>query len=289
MENQYGRVKLAEKGARISIIAYVLLSILKLAIGYFSNSEALLADGLNNSTDILSSLAVLIGLRISRKPADENHRYGHWKAETLSSLIASFIMIAVGLNVLYNAVRSIIKFKEQSPDITSAVTGLICAAAIYFVYRYNKKIAVSINSSALMAAAKDNLSDALVSIGTAVGIFASQFGLPWIDPAAAVIVGLIICKTGFDIFREATHNLTDGFDAKNLNSITKAIIEVPGVMNIRDIKGRVYGNNIMVDIVAVVDASLSISEGHKITEDIENHLKDKFGLIDAVVHLEPSK
>lgn len=221
MENQYDRIKLGERGARISIIAYVVLSIFKLLVGFFSNSEALMADGLNNSTDIIASLAVLIGLRISRKPADEDHHYGHWRAETVSSLIASLIMVAVGLNVLYNAGRSIINFKAQTPDITAAITGIVCAAAIYFVYRYNKKIAISIKSSALMAAAKDNLSDAWVSIGTTVGIIASQFGLPWIDPAAAVIVGVLICKTGWDIFREATHNLTDGFDKKNLDNINK--------------------------------------------------------------------
>lgn len=289
MENQYDRIKLGESGARISIIAYVVLSIFKLLVGFFSNSEALMADGLNNSTDIIASLAVLIGLRISRKPADEDHHYGHWRAETVSSLIASLIMIAVGLNVLYNAGRSIINFKAQTPDITAAITGIICAAVIYFVYRYNKKIAISIKSSALMAAAKDNLSDAWVSIGTTVGIIASQFGLPWIDPTAAVIVGILICKTGWDIFREATHNLTDGFDKKNLDNINKIVSQVPGVIKVKDIKGRVYGSNLMVDVTAVVDASLNISEGHKITEDIESHLKSKFDVIDAVVHLEPYK
>lgn len=231
----------------------------------------------------------MIGLRISRKPADENHHYGHWKAETVSSLIASLIMVAVGLNVLYNAVHSIIYFKAQAPDIKAAVTGFVCAAVIYFVYRYNKKLALFIKSSALMAAAKDNLSDAWVGIGTAAGIIASQFGLPWIDPAAALIVGVLICKTGWDIFREATHNLTDGFDKKNLVNITKIVSQVPGVIKVKDIRGRVYGNNIMVDVVAVVDASLNISEGHKITEDIESDLKSKFDLIDAVVHLEPNK
>jgi cation diffusion facilitator family transporter len=289
MESQYDRIKIGERGARISIAAYIILSIFKLVVGYFSGSEALTADGLNNSTDIIASLAVLIGLRISRKPADENHRYGHWRAETVSSLIASLIMIGVGLNVLYNAGRSIIYFKSHSPDITAAITGLICAAAIYLVYSYNKKIATTIKSTALMAAAKDNLSDAWVSIGTAVGIIASQFGLPWIDPAAAVIVGILICKTGWDIFMEAAHNLTDGFDKKNLDNIFKIVRQVPGVINVKDIRGRVYGNNIMVDVSVTVDASLNISEGHKITEDIESHLKSKFDVIDAVVHVEPNK
>lgn len=289
MENQYDRIKIGERGARISIIAYIVLSAFKLVTGYLSGSEALTADGLNNSTDIIASLAVLIGLKISRKPADENHHYGHWKAETVSSLIASLIMIGVGLNVLYNAMRSIINFKAPTPDITAAIIGLICAGAIYLVYIYNKKIALSIKSSALMAAAKDNLSDAWVSVGTSIGIIASQFELPWIDPAAAVAVGMLICKTGWDIFREAAHNLTDGFDKKSLDNMFKTVCQVPGVLNVKNIRGRVYGNNIMVDVSIIVDASLNISEGHKITEDIEEDLKSKFDVIDAVVHIEPDK
>ncbi|KNY29194.1 cation diffusion facilitator family transporter [Pseudobacteroides cellulosolvens] len=289
MENQYDRIKIGERGARISIFAYIILSVFKLITGYLSESEALTADGLNNSTDIIASLAVLIGLKISRKPADENHHYGHWRAETVSSLIASLIMIGVGLNVLYNAIRSIINFKAPTPDITAAIVGIICAGAIYLVYLYNKKIALSIKSSALMAAAKDNLSDAWVSVGTSIGIIASQFGLAWIDPAAAIVVGILICKTGWDIFREAAHNLTDGFDKKSLDNIFKIVCQVPGVLNVKNVRGRVYGNNIMVDVSIIVDASLNISQGHKITEDIESHLKSKFDVIDAVVHIEPDK
>jgi cation diffusion facilitator family transporter len=110
MEEKYNNLKLAERGARISIIAYIALSFLKLGVGYLSKSKALTADGLNNTTDIVASLAVLIGLKIARKPADENHLYGHFRAETIASLIASLIMIAVGIDVLYNAAHAIIFF-----------------------------------------------------------------------------------------------------------------------------------------------------------------------------------
>src|SRR5659263_336830 len=121
MEEKYKGLKLAERGARISIIAYIVLASLKLGIGYLSGSKALTADGLNNTTDIIASLAVLIGLRISRKPADDDHLYGHFRAETIASLIASLIMIAVGSDVLYKAAKSIIFFKEQVPDLSAAI------------------------------------------------------------------------------------------------------------------------------------------------------------------------
>lgn len=287
MEEKYKGLKIAERGARISILAYIVLASLKLGVGYVSGSKALTADGLNNTTDIVASLAVLIGLKISRKPADEDHLYGHFRAETIASLIASLIMIAVGLDVLYKATRSIIFFKAQVPDLSAAIVGIVCATAIYFVYRFNKKIAIQINSSGLMAAAKDNLSDAWVSIGTSVGIVASQFGLPWIDPLAAVVVGILIIKTGWDIFREASHNLTDGFNSEKLENITQCINQVSGVKNVRSIRARVSGNNILLDIIVRVSANLSVIEGHNITENIEERLRNEFDITEAVVHVEP--
>ena len=287
MEEKYSGLKLAERGARISIIAYIVLSLVKLGIGYLSNSEALTADGLNNTTDIIASIAVLIGLRISRKPADDDHLYGHFRAETIASLIASLIMIAVGVDVLFNAVKSVIFFKAQTPDLIAAIVGIVCAISIYFVYCYNKKIAIQINSSGLMAAAKDNLSDAWVSVGTSVGIIASQFGLPWIDPLAAVIVGILIVKTGWDIFKEASHNLTDGFDKEQLDNITQCLDKVPGVKKIKDIKARLHGNNILLDVTVKVSADLGIVEAHDITEEIEEKLRSEFNITEAIVHVEP--
>lgn len=287
MEEKYNGLKLAERGARVSIIAYISLSFLKLAIGYLFGSKALTADGLNNTTDIVASLAVLIGLKISRKPADEDHPYGHFRAETIASLIASLIMIAVGLDVLYNAAHSIIYFKAQAPDLISAAVAVFCAVIIYFVYRYNKKIAIKINSSGLMAASKDNLSDAWVGIGTAVGIVASQFGLPWIDPLTAVVVGILIIKTGFDIFKEASHNLTDGFEKEELDNITQSIKKVPGVRKVKDIRARVHGNNILLDVIVAVSAEITVIEGHKITEKIEENLRKDLNITYVIVHVEP--
>lgn len=287
MEKSFNDLKLAERGARVSIIAYITLSLLKLGIGYLAQSKALLADGINNTTDIIASLAVLIGLKISSKPADDDHPYGHLRAETIASLIASMIMIAVGLDVLYNAVKSVIFFRAEAPDLISAAVGVFCAFAIYMVYRFNKKIAIKINSSGLMAAAKDNLSDAWVSIGTVVGIIASQFGLPWIDPLAAVVVSILILKTGWDIFREASYNLSDGFSKEKLDNMTECIKKIHDVKEIKTIRARVHGNNILLDVVVEVNSDLSVVEGHYITEKIEEELRKNFHITEAIVHVEP--
>jgi cation diffusion facilitator family transporter len=287
-QEKYNNLKLGERGAIISILAYICLSTLKLIIGYMADSEALKADGLNNATDIISSMAVLIGLKLSQKPADLDHPYGHWKAETVASLVASFIMMAVGIQVLYTAVTSVFGGEHTSPDLIAVWTGIFSSIVMYGVYRYNKKLAHKINSQSVMAAAKDNLSDAWVSIGTAVGIIGSQFQLAWLDPVAAVIVGFLICKTAWDIFREASHELTDGFDENQIQSFKETIQNTYGVKGIKDIKARNYGNNIVVDVVILVNSTIDIIHAHDICTNVENTLADVHNVYQVHVHVEPN-
>ena len=170
-------LKKAESGAWLSILAYIVLSAFKLIMSYIGNSEALRADGLNNLTDIIASVAVLIGLKISQKPPDENHRYGHSRAETIASLVAAFIMITVGVQVITGSVQSFFNRTESRPDIITAFVALISAVFMYGIYRYNHNLSKKINSKSLYSAAQDNRSDSLVSIGAAIGITGSYFGL----------------------------------------------------------------------------------------------------------------
>ena len=287
-EQAYLDLKRGERGAIISIIAYLCLSALKLIIGYIANSEALKADGFNNATDIIASIAVLIGLKLSQRPPDDDHPYGHWKSETVASMLASFIMMGVGIQVTYQAISSVFNRIEESPDLIAAWTGLFSAIVMYFVYRYNQKLAREINSQSVMAAAKDNLSDAWVSIGAFVGIIGAQFGLPWLDPITAIIVGLIICKTAWEIFRDASHHLTDGFDQKLLDSYKDTIINCYGVKGVKDIKARNYGNNVVVDTVILVNSDLDLKEAHDIATEVEDELMKEHSVFDVIVHVEPN-
>lgn len=287
MESTYEDIKKGERGAWISIAAYLILSACKLAVGYWTNSEALSADGLNNSTDIIASIAVLIGLRISRKPPDKDHRYGHFRAETVSAMVASFIMFAVGLQVLLQAAGTF-RSPHGAPEGSAAAwTALLSAAAIYGVYMYNVRLAKRINSQAMLAAAKDNRSDAMVSAGAFIGILGAQWGWPWLDPLTALLVGFIICKTAWAIFRDATHALTDGFDDQELQVIKRTIREVPGVEQIIDIKARIHGNNKLVDVTIGVHHLLNVAESHEITEQVEKQIFDQHHISHVHIHIEP--
>ncbi|MCC3371673.1 cation diffusion facilitator family transporter [Cohnella sp. REN36] len=287
MEAANRQLKQGEKGIRLSLIAYLLLTALKLTIGYATGSEALSADGFNNATDIVASIAVLIGLRISQKPPDRDHRYGHSRAETVAALIASLIIFGVGVQVFF---QSIAKFRSPSlasPELLAAWIALVGAAVMYGVYRYNARLARQIGSSAVRAVAQDNRSDALVSVGAFVGIVGAQFGLPWLDPAAALVVAVVIVKTAWDIFAETTHALTDGFDDERLQRIRQTIRETPGVGRTIDIRARTHGNSVFVDVTIGVDPELSVSDSHAITEQVERRLLDVHRIANVLIHIEP--
>jgi cation diffusion facilitator family transporter len=284
---QSDQQKRIEQGVYFSLGAYIFLSIVKLVSGFFFKSDALIADGLNNATDIIASTAVLIGLKISRKPADEDHPYGHLRAETIASMVASFIMVVIGIEVLLSSIKKMFRGIETEPSLTAGLIALFGAAVMFIVYLYNMRVARETDSQGLKAAALDNRSDAFVSIGAAVGIFGAQAGLPWLDPAAAVLVGLIIIKTGWDIFSETSHNLSDGFDYEEGKEMEHKILDVEGVENVDDLKARKHGNKAIIDVTIKVDPSLNVIESHEITEKIEESIKKEYNVESIQVHVEP--
>lgn len=251
------------------------------------NSDALKADGLNNLTDVIASVTVLVGLKFAQKPADENHKYGHSRAETIASLIASIIMFTVGIQVIVDAFNNLRSPAETTPQLFTAFVALFCAIFMFFVYRYNRNLSKKLESKALYAASQDNRSDALVSIGAVIGIVGAYLGWGFLDPIVAGIVGLIIIHTAYGIFKEAVHDLTDGYDAEKLKEIEETIKNTPGVTFVKDIKARVSGNQTTVDAIVFVKSTLSVVEGHGITDKIEERLRDMYNIERVHIHIEP--
>lgn len=283
----YTNLRAGEKGAWLSIITYLFLSAVKLIVGIIGDSDALRADGLNNTTDIIASIAVLVGLKISQRPPDQNHQYGHLRAETISSLIASFIMILVGLQVFVESIMSVFSRESIAPSPLTGIVALICAAVMYVVYRYNLALSKKIKSAAVKAAAYDNRSDALVSVGTAIGIFGAVIGFPIIDTITALIIGILIVKTGIEIFWESVHTLTDGFDVEEAETLSMLIKDVDGVIDLVDLKGRTHGNMTFIDVTVTVNPHLNVWKSHEITEKIEETVKKFNPYCTVLVHIEP--
>lgn len=285
--NPYERIKKGERGAWLSIISYLFLATIKVIIAQITNSQALRADGINNATDVISAVAILIGLKISRKPPDYDHHYGHFRAELIASLIASFIMVTVGLQVIVNSIQQIWHGAYDQPSMLAGWTALASSILMIGVYRYNFKLAKEINSSSLTAAAQDNKADALISLAAFVGILGAQFGLTWLDPLASVLVGGLIVYTAWDIFRDASHTLTDGFEEESIAEIRTFLEQDPEIRKVLDIKGRHDGNQVYLDLTIYVDPTITVKHGHDITDRIEVMLENKFDIDFSHIHIEP--
>ncbi|HDD2410377.1 TPA: cation transporter [Staphylococcus aureus] len=279
-------LKLAQRGAYLSLIVYIILSIIKYVTGFVFNSAAVRADALNNMTDIIVSLAVIIGLKISIKPADRNHPYGHLKSENISSLLVSFVIMFVGIQVVIQNAPRLFKEDDVVPNAITIIVSLISGLIMLIVFAVNQSLAKRTKSSSLNSAAKDNLSDSLVSIGTAIGLIFTQIGFPIVDIILATLLGLLIVYTGFGIFKEAIFMLSDGFNETELEAYRNDILEVDEVQKVKSIKGRYHGSSVFIDVTIVVDANLSLVEAHQICDNVEHHLHKK-GISSVYVHPEP--
>lgn len=221
------------------------------------------------SIDIFPPIAILLALLI------------------LASLIAALIMFTVGFQVIFQSAQSFYQSDASEPNIFTALVALLSAIFMFGVYVYNLRLSKKLSSKALYSAAQDNRSDALVSVGAAIGIFGAYFGFVWLDPLAAFVVGLMICRTAWGIFKEASLDLTDAFEVQKLKEIEETINGTPGVKLVKDIKARLHGNKTIVDATIFVEPTLTIVEGHQIAEDVEERLFQEHDVKDSNIHIEP--
>uniref|UniRef100_UPI00352AF9A8 cation diffusion facilitator family transporter n=1 Tax=Aerococcus urinaeequi TaxID=51665 RepID=UPI00352AF9A8 len=279
--------QIACRGIYLSIVTYVIISTAKLLVGSNFDSDAVFADGLNNFTDSFASIALLVGMILSQRPADQNHRYGHYKIETITTLIMSFVIFYIGITVTIDSTTALINQAYAAPTPINAVVGLSSGVIMSGVYWYNNRLGNKLNSPSLKASAKDNLSDALTSFATALSVVLSRTGILWLDGAMAIVVGLIIIKSGYDIFKESAFSLSDGFPQEDLDNYRKIVLMVPGVRAVSDIRGRNYGANVYIDITILVDPEISVQAGHAITEKVESALQKTEDVTAIDVHVEP--
>lgn len=282
------RAARAEMGVWLSVLTYVSLMLLKLVVGAVTGSLSLQADGYNNVTDLVASLTLLAGLRIARRPRDENHPYGHGRAEAIASLITSVVMAAIALQVLYTAAARLAGSQQGVvPDPLAAWVGGATAAVMFGLFVFNRRLAANLNNLSLWALSKDNLSDALVSLGAVFGIVGAQLGAPWLDPLAALGIGIVICHTSWTIFKESAIILTDGFDEDELMRYRQTVLQVPGVRDVADIRARMLGRDVLVDVTIMVNPDLNVVESHRIADATERELRRRHKVRSTFIHVEP--
>lgn len=273
----------------ISVWVNLLLASAQVVIGMFARSQALIADGLHSLSDLVADGVVLFAARHSHADADENHPYGHARFETAASLAIGLILLGTGLGMVWTA--GVRLHDGQGLD---AVHPLALAAALLTLlakeglFRYMRRVGERLKSSMLIANAWHARADAASSLVVAVGIAANLLGYHSMDAVAAVIVGFMIAKAGWDFSVEAFHSLTDhALDPEEIARIHATIAAIDGVLDVHNLRTRRMGDWAVVDLHVEVDPHLSVSEGHYIAEQITAKVKAAHRVAECTVHVDP--
>ncbi|HLS11138.1 MAG TPA: cation diffusion facilitator family transporter [Flavobacteriaceae bacterium] len=274
-----------------SVLSNLLLAIVKFFAGVFGNSYALIADGIESTADVFSSLLVLFGMRYANRPPDENHPYGHGKAEPLMTFIVVGFLIVSAVVIAYQSVINMQSPKEMPKAWTLYILGAII---IWKEISYRKVIrsAKKLDSTALEADAWHHRSDAITSIAAFVGISVALLlgeGYEAADDVAALFAAGFILYNSYRIFRPALGEVMDEHRYDELeNEIRKISLTVPGVKGTEKCLVRKNGMYYLVDLHALVNAEISVKEGHRIAHDLQDALIEAIPSIDMVlVHIEP--
>lgn len=275
-----------------------LLVIFKFIAGILGHSVAMIADAVHSLSDFATDIVVLIFTRISNKPQDKNHDYGHGKYETLATAIIGIVLFAVGASICWNGLQAIQTVWQggrlPAPGMLAFAGAIISIVSKELIYRYTIHVGRKINSSAVIANAWHHRSDAFSSIGTAIGIGgAIVLGESWsvLDPMAAVVVSFFIMKVAVQLLKPCVDELTEKSLPDEIEKEICLIAEnTPGVSAIHNLRTRRIGNHYAIEMHVRMDGHLTLYEAHAKASVIENKLKEKYGNETHVgIHVEPVK
>lgn len=275
-----------------SIIFNSILSGFKLFAGIISNSSAMVSDAVHSASDVFSTIIVMIGVNISSKEADDEHQYGHERFECVAGIILSCILFATGVGIGIIGIKRIFGVTNENlemPGMLALVAAIISIIIKEGMYWYTRFYAKKINSSALMADAWHHRSDAMSSVGSFIGIFGARIGFPMLDPIASLVICLFIIKASCDIFKDSMDKMIDkSCDSDIINKMKDIVKSQDGVCDIDDMKTRMFGSKIYLDVEISVKGSISLEEAHQIAQAVHDKIEGEFPLVKhCMVHVNP--
>jgi len=281
-----------DPGDRVTLLGIlwnVVLLVLKLAVGLLTGSAGLVADGIHSASDMATDLAVLGGMHLARRKADETHPYGHGRFETLAGGVVAGALILVGAFLAWEGISALFAGDESFPGIGVVAVAIVSIAAKEWLYRRTARLARDVGSAALQANAWHHRSDALSSIAVLAGGIGGLLGYGHADQLAGVIVGLMVITAGGRTLARVLHELAEGgMTGEELETIQRAIAEVQGVREWHHLRTRVVGRETFVDVHVLVDPALSIVEAHQISSVVEAAVRQSCGKpVNMTVHTEP--
>ena len=274
----------------VTIISNILLTVVKLIAGIFAHSSAMVSDAVHSLSDVLSTVVVMIGVKMASKEADDDHPYGHERLECVAALILSIMLFATGIGIGVVGIRNIVFGNSITiPGGIALYAALLSIGVKEAMYWYTRGVAKQINSGALLADAWHHRSDALSSVGSFIGVLGARMGYVYLDSIASIIICVFVIKVAIDIFIDSVEKMVDkACDEDVINKIEDIVSKNSGVIEIDHLRTRKFGGMAYVDIDISVDRNLSIEEAHNISHKVHKDIEKKLDFVKHCrVHVNP--
>ena len=264
--------------SKVSVAANVFLSAFKLFAVVVGHSGAMIADAVHSLSDVAGSGLVILGAHLSSKESDREHQYGHERLECVISLILANVLLLVAAGIGIEGIRGMIDPQSAAmPGMLALIAAVVSVASKEVLYWYTRAAAKKIDSVSLMAEAWHHRSDAISSVGSFIGIFGAMLGFPVLQPAVCVLIAVLIFKVGIDIYRETMNKLIDkACDDETAEKIKATIVAQEGVIALDEIKTRLFGSKVYVDIEIACDGTQSLYDAHRIAERVHRQVEELF-------------
>lgn len=279
-----------KKVSAVNAAINTLLAIFKIIVGYLGNSHALIADGIHSFSDLITDALVLFTALAGSRSPDKEHPYGHQRIETIGAIVISLILIVVAVGIAYDSIQQVFLQKTSPvPDMAVLLVALVSVLANEGLYRYTLFIGKKIESNLLITNAWHNRSDAFVSLIVVASVVGSMLGAHYLDTIGAILIAAFILKMGIKMMWRGVRELIDtAVDEDTLQKIRTITLETPGVLSVHQLRTRLHGDNVFVDMHILVNPFISVSEGHHIGERVHLHLvKGIKQVSDVTVHIDP--
>ena len=287
------RSQTALRVSRGAIAANALLAAFKLLAGLLARSGAMVSDAVHSASDVLSTVAVMIGVKAAARESDREHPYGHERMECVAAIVLAVVLLLTGLFIGWAGVRRISGAGDGALPVpgllalVAAGVSILVKEAMFYVTR---RAARRIDSDALMADAWHHRSDALSSVGALVGIAGARLGLPVLDPLASVLICVFIAKAALDIFRDAVNKMVDhSCDEETERAVRELALAHEGVRAVDRLMTREFGSRVYIEMEIAMDGTLPLTEAHAIAERVHDDMEAAFPKVKHImIHVNPA-
>lgn len=295
-EQKTKRRKQSNRAVNVGLGVNSALALLKTGVGIAGHSPALLADGINSTSDVAYGIVMSICMRISSQPADHEHPYGHDQMESIAAVVVGAFVISTAIAIFWKSINGVYELVTGQGEFIGAAkvalwVALLTVAVKVWMTMWTGRIGKNTNNSAVIALAHDHRNDIFASAAAAIGIYFGRMGHPWVDPLAGAIVSLIILFTGIEILRSSTADLMDTVPGKSLaKRVNGILMEQDGVMEVEEVHAHRFGPYLVMNITIGVNGAMSVTEGDEIATMVEAILIEEIQFLRRVhVHYHPAQ